>query len=149
MTFLPLFCSLVSVIWGVRHHQTIGLWVHPLAILVPFLVFAIGVSHGIQQINYISGRGPARRGFRHCCPAQFYRIAASGMMASITALVSFATLTLCVIPMIQELAIIATMGVAYKVISNLVMLPVVASYFKFDPAYIDRSERRRPWWVAP
>ena len=26
----------------------------PLAILVPFLVFAIGVSHGVQQINAIS-----------------------------------------------------------------------------------------------
>ena len=75
----------------------------------------------------------------------FTELLLPGMMALITALVSFATLTLIPIPMIQELAIIATMGVAYKVISNLVMLPVVASYFKFDPAYMDRSERRRRW----
>ena len=54
MTFLPLFCSLTSVVWQFGTITLLGFGLDPLAILVPFLVFAIGVSHGIQQINYIS-----------------------------------------------------------------------------------------------
>ena len=34
--------------------KVLGFGLDSLAILVPFLVFAIGVSHGIQQINQIS-----------------------------------------------------------------------------------------------
>jgi hypothetical protein len=54
LTVLPLVCSLTSVIWQFGTLRLLGYGLDPLAILVPFLVFAIGVSHGVQQINYIS-----------------------------------------------------------------------------------------------
>ena len=38
-------------VWNVKD---LGFGLDPLAILVPFLVFAIGVSHGIQQVNQIT-----------------------------------------------------------------------------------------------
>jgi predicted RND superfamily exporter protein len=46
-------CSLVSLVWQFGTLQLLGYGLDPLAVLVPFLVFAIGVSHGVQQINYI------------------------------------------------------------------------------------------------
>src|SRR3546814_5376543 len=51
LTIVTVSCSLCSLIWqfGVLH--LIGYGLDPLAVLVPFLVFAIGVSHGVQQIN--------------------------------------------------------------------------------------------------
>jgi hypothetical protein len=57
-------------------------------------------------------------------------------MALVTAFVGFATLLLIPIPMIRELAITASLGVAYKIVTNLVMLPVVASFFSFDAAFV-------------
>ena len=56
----------------------------------------------------------------------------------VTAFVGFATLYLVPIPMIRELSITASIGVAYKIVTNLVMLPVVASFFRFGPAYVAR-----------
>jgi predicted RND superfamily exporter protein len=54
LTFLPLICSLTSLIWQFGMLEILGFGLDPLAILVPFLVFAIGVSHGIQQVNQIT-----------------------------------------------------------------------------------------------
>ncbi|MFX5808887.1 hypothetical protein ABTE39_19305, partial [Acinetobacter baumannii] len=52
-TLLPIVCSLVSLVWQFGTLHLLGYGLDPLAVLVPFLVFAIGVSHGVQQINYI------------------------------------------------------------------------------------------------
>jgi len=64
-------------------------------------------------------------------------------MALVTAFVGFATLTLIPIPMIRELGITASIGVAYKIVTNLIMLPVAASYFSFDQRFVDRALRLR------
>jgi predicted RND superfamily exporter protein len=72
-----------------------------------------------------------------------------GTLALVTAFVSFVTLLLIPIPMVRELAITASFGVAYKIVTNLVMLPVAASCFHFTKAYADRAlmkrERRSVW----
>jgi predicted RND superfamily exporter protein len=46
-------CSLTSLVWQFGTLRLLGYGLDPLAVLVPFLVFAIGVSHGVQQINFI------------------------------------------------------------------------------------------------
>jgi hypothetical protein len=66
-----------------------------------------------------------------------------GTLALITAFVGFATLVLVPIPMIRELAITASVGVAYKIVTNLIMLPVLASYFSFDAAFVARAGKMR------
>ncbi|MGU4704008.1 RND family transporter, partial [Burkholderia cepacia] len=53
LTILPLTCSLVSLVWQFGTLHLLGYGLDPLGVLVPFLVFAIGVSHGVQQINFI------------------------------------------------------------------------------------------------
>lgn len=141
LTFLALFCSLVSGVWqfGVMHW--LGYGIDPLAILVPFLVFAIGVSHGIQQVNLIAKRisvgddslGAARSAFRG--------LLVPGSMALVTDIVAFATLVLIPIPAVQDLGITAAIGVAFKVVSNLLMLPLMASYFRFDGGFAHRFAR--------
>ena len=37
--------------------------------------------------------------------------------------------------MIQELGITASIGVAFKIITNLVMLPLAASYARYSPKF--------------
>ncbi len=66
-----------------------------------------------------------------------------GILALLTALVSFITLTLIPIPMIRELAITASIGVGYKIVTNLIMLPLAASWCRFPPSYAQKVLRNR------
>ena len=143
MTVLPLVCSLVSVVWQFGTITLLGFGLDPLAVLVPFLVFAIGVSHGIQQINFISKEVCTGVDSMTAARRSFTGLLMPGSMALVTAMVGFATLILIPIPMIQELSITATLGVTYKIVTNLIMLPVVASYFSFGSGYIERIGRIR------
>jgi len=143
LTGLAIFCSLTSLVWqfGVLH--ILGFGLDPLAILVPFLVFAIGVSHGVQQINLITKEVTAGSNGEEAARASFRLLFIPGSMALITDLVGFGTLILIPIGMIQELAITASIGVALKIVTNLVMLPLLASYFSFDEKFVDRANGAR------
>lgn len=134
-TAAALLCSLVSLVWQFGTLQLLGYGLDPLAILVPFLVFAIGVSHGVQQINTIVRQIGAGRTPAEAARESFGALLIPGTMALVTAFVGFATLLLIPIPMIRELAITASLGVAYKIVTNLVMLPVVASYVRLPAGY--------------
>ncbi len=140
---LTLLCSLVSVVWQFGTLRLLGYGLDPLAVLVPFLVFAIGVSHGVQQINYIVKETCAGADSETAARRAFTGLLIPGSMALVTAFVGFATLTLIPIPMIRELGITASIGVAYKIVTNLVMLPIAASYLHFDDAYVARMTRLR------
>lgn len=142
-TAAALLCSLVSLIWQFASLQLLGYGLDPLAVLVPFLVFAIGVSHGVQQINTIVREMGAGVSAFDAARHSFGALLVPGTMALITAFVGFATLLLIPIPMIRELAITASLGVAYKIITNLVMLPVVASYVKLPADYGGRMQTIR------
>ena len=61
-------------------------------------------------------------------------------MALVTDLVGFGTLILLPIGMIQELAITASIGVAFKIITNLVMLPLAASYARYNESFATRAQ---------
>ena len=52
-TALVMACSLVAVVWLLGLVAAFGFELDPYSILVPFLVFAIGVSHGAQKMNGI------------------------------------------------------------------------------------------------
>jgi uncharacterized protein len=132
LTVLPLACSLASVVWQFGTLRLLGYGLDPLAILVPFLVFAIGVSHGVQQINYISKEICYGVDTMTAARQSFTGLLIPGTMALVTAFVGFATLTLIPIPMIRELGITASIGVAYKIVTNLVMLPLAVTYFSFE-----------------
>ncbi|HEX6137472.1 MAG TPA: MMPL family transporter, partial [Casimicrobiaceae bacterium] len=113
LTALPLACSLASVVWQFGTLHLLGYGLDPLAVLVPFLVFAIGVSHGVQQINYIAKEVCAGVDTLTAARRSFSGLLIPGTMALVTAFVGFATLTLIPIPMIRELGITASIGVAY------------------------------------
>lgn len=129
LSALAIGSSLVSVVWQFGVLAMIGYALDPLAILVPFLVYAIGVSHGMQQVNLIATQIAKGSDGMEAARATFRRLLVPGSMALITDLVGFVTLYLIPVGVVRDIAIIATIGVALKIISNLVMLPLIASYF--------------------
>ena len=140
-TVLVLGCSLVAVLWQLGLVAAFGFEIDPYSILVPFLVFAIGVSHGAQKMNGIMqdiGRGAhklvaARYTFR--------RLFLAGLTALLADAVGFAVLMVIDIPVIQDLALTASIGVAVLILTNLILLPVLLSYIGVSPAAAARSLR--------
>lgn len=143
LTWLTVGCSLTSVVWQFGMITLLGFGLDPLAILVPFLVFAIGVSHGVQQVNLITAEVANGAGGEEAARSSFRGLLIPGSMALITDLVGFAVLYIIPIQMIQELAITASIGVALKIITNLIMLPIVASYFVYPENFTARVNAAR------
>jgi len=142
-TLLPIICSFTSLIWQFGALRLLGFGLDPLAVLVPFLVFAIGVSHGVQQINFIVRELAHGKTTEQAARASFSGLLIPGVLALVTAFVSFITLILIPIPMVRELAITASLGVFFKITTNLAMLPITASYFTFTKEYADKAMMKR------
>lgn len=140
-TLLVLICSLTAVVWQLGIVHLLGFVLDPYSVLVPFLVFAIGVSHGAQKMNGIMqdvGRGMHRY---IAARETFRRLFLAGLTALLADAVGFAVLTIIDIPVIRDLAMTASIGVGLLIFTNLVLLPVVLSYTGVSQAAALRSLR--------
>ena len=151
-TTLVVTASLVAVIWQLGILPSLGFALDPYSILVPFLVFAIGMSHGAQKMNGIMqdvGRGTDKL---IAARFTFRRIFLAGLTALLADAVGFAVLLVIDIQAIRELAIAASIGVAVLIFTNLIVLPILLSYTgvsKKAAARSLRSEsvgRKHPAW---
>jgi len=127
-TFLVVLCSVVAVVWQLGLLPLLGYELDPYSVLVPFLVFAIGMSHGAQKMNGIMQ--DIGRGMHRVVAARFTfrRLFLAGLTALLCDAVGFAVLMIIQIKVIQDLAIIASIGVAVLIFTNLILLPVLLSY---------------------
>jgi predicted RND superfamily exporter protein len=127
-TLLVVGCSLIAVIWQLGIVAWLGYAIDPYSILVPFLIFAIGVSHAAQKMNGIMQ--DIARGTHKLIAARytFRRLFIAGVTALLADAVGFAVLMLIDIPVIQDLAITASIGVAVLIFTSLLLMPVALSY---------------------
>ena len=127
-TVIPLVCSIVAVIWQLGLLHTLGFGLDPYSMLVPFLIFAIGMSHGVQILNNVGLRLYYGATPQEAASRTFRSLFVPGMIALISDGIGFLTLMVIDIPVIRELALTASIGVAVLIITNLVLLPVILSY---------------------
>lgn len=140
-TVLVIACSLVAVLWQLGLVAALGFELDPYSILVPFLVFAIGVSHGAQKMNGIMqdiGRGAHRL---VAARYTFRRLFLAGLTALLADAVGFGVLMVIDIEVIKDLALTASLGVAVLIFTNLLLLPVLLSYVGVGRAAAERSLR--------
>jgi uncharacterized protein len=140
-TLLVSLCSLAAVLWQLGIMRMLGAKLDPYSILVPFLIFAVGVSHGAQKMNGVTqdiGRGTDRY---VAARYTFRRLFAAGLTALMADAVGFAVLMLIDIPVIRGLALAACIGVVVLVFTNLILLPVLLSYTGVSQAAAVRSLR--------
>ena len=128
LTLLPIVCSLVAVVWQMGMLSTLGFGLDPMSILVPFLVFAIGVSHGVQMINSVVKQVHSGVTSQAAAQASFRALLIPGGIALLSDTVGFLTLLSIDIGIIRELAITASLGVAMIILTNLILLPLLVSY---------------------
>lgn len=144
LTILPIVCSLVAVMWQMGLLTVIGFGIDPMSILVPFLIFAIGVSHGVQMINATGRNVAAGMDAKTAAQASFRALLIPGGVALLSDTIGFITLLAIDIGVIRELAITASLGVGVVILTNLFLLPVLMSYIKFSDAYIHRVSAPSP-----
>jgi len=150
LTLPPLACSIVAVVWQLGGVTALGFGVDPMSILVPFLVFAIGVSHGVQMVSSVRAEVAAGAGGLDAARASFRRLLLPGTVALASDSVGFITIAFIEVQVIQEIAVTASLGVAAIILTNLALLPVLLSYFEADEAerraVRARDAALRPVW---
>ena len=127
-TVVPIVCSITAVIWQLGLLHTLGFGLDPYSMLVPFLVFAIGISHGVQIINNIAVRFFFGAGSYWSARRAFRALHVPGFVALVSDGIGFLTLMVIEIPVIQELALTASIGVAVLIFTNLILMPILMSY---------------------
>ncbi|MCL4848982.1 MAG: MMPL family transporter [Acidobacteria bacterium] len=142
LSVLVLTCAVVAVIWQLGTITLLGFGMDPMSILVPFLIFAIAVSHGVQMVSANGAEIFDGADSLTAARASFRRLLVPGGIALITDTIGFFTILFIQIQVIQEIAIAASIGVAAIILTNLVLLPVVLSYFQFDDRYREKLHRR-------
>ncbi|EJM34490.1 putative RND superfamily exporter [Pseudomonas sp. GM33] len=140
-TILVVAASMVAVVWQLGLLPVLGLQLDPYSILVPFLVFAIGMSHGAQKMNGIMQ--DVGRGTHKLVAARFTfrRLFLAGLTALIADAVGFAVLLAIDIQSIRELALAASIGVAALIFTNLILMPILLSYTGVSMRAAERSLR--------
>ena len=140
-TLLVVAASLVAVVWQLGLLPMLGYALDPYSILVPFLVFAIGMSHGAQKMNGIMQ--DVGRGMDKLVAARFTfrRLFLAGLTALLADAVGFAVLLVIDIQVIRELAVAASLGVGALIFTNLILLPILLSYVGVSPRAAARSLR--------
>jgi predicted RND superfamily exporter protein len=156
-TALVVLASLVAVVWQLGMLPMLGYALDPYSILVPFLVFAIGMSHGAQKMNGIMQ--DVGRGMHKLVAARytFRRLFLAGLTALLADAVGFAVLSAIDIAVIRELAVAASLGVGMLIVTNLILLPILLSYTGVSADAAARSLRaeaaeacgqaRHPLWA--
>jgi predicted RND superfamily exporter protein len=150
-TAMRAISSLVAVVWQLGLLKLFGYGLNPYSMLVPFLMFALGVSHGIQMGNAMAHElmqgadkyWAARRAYR--------KVYVPGLAALITDCIGFATLLVILIGVIQDIAVGASIGVAVVAFTDLMLLPLLMSYSGISHKSIERlraqeEKEQHPLW---
>lgn len=127
-TLSVIFCCSLAVLWQLGVVRLMGYALDPYSTLVPFLTFAIGVSHAIQNINTMVAERLQGLSSMEAAKATFRLLFVPGSIALLCNVVGFSTLLVIDIGVIRELAISACVGVLVIIFTKIFLLPVIMSY---------------------
>ncbi|MGH8432570.1 MAG: MMPL family transporter, partial [Solimonas sp.] len=123
--------SLVSCIWELGLLNLIGYGLDPFALLVPFLIMAVSVSHGVQYVSSWASEISTRNATPYQASLSTFRaLAIPGVVALLANVVGFSTIYLINIQIIREMSVNAAFGMVGVIMVNKVLLPTVLSYIK-------------------
>ncbi|HEX9173900.1 MAG TPA: MMPL family transporter [Telluria sp.] len=152
LTLLALVVALLPVVWLLGLLPLIGLGIDPMSILVPFLIFSIGVSHAVQMTNAWKQEVDAGHDAMAAAEGAFRKLAIPGSVALLTNALGFMVIMLIDIPIVHELGITACLGVLLMIATNKMLLPIVLSHLRARPAASraggGQGARHRLWWAV-
>jgi uncharacterized protein len=133
LTLVALVVAMMPVLWLLGTLPIIGFGIDPLSILVPFLIFSIGVSHAVQMTKTWEREVIHGKDSLSAAKESFAKLFIPGTLALLTNVLGFAVIMLIPIDIVRELGITASLGVAWMIITNKMLLPILLSYLKMSP----------------
>jgi predicted RND superfamily exporter protein len=143
LSAVALICAMVPVVWLLGLLPLLGFGIDPLSILVPFLIFSIGVSHAVQMthawqievLNGVDGLAAAHNAF--------LKLFMPGAMALLANALGFIVILYIKIDIVRELAITASLGVALMIITNKMLLTILLSWMHLTPKEMQRANTKK------
>lgn len=142
LTGIALLCALLPVAWLLGVLPLIGYGIDPLSILVPYLIFAIGVSHAVQMTNAWRNAVIEGHDGLEASRISFGQLFIPGTLALLTNALGFLVIMVVNIQIVRELAITAMLGVSLMIITNKMVLPILLSYLRPNPEKLKRPGDR-------
>ena len=133
LTALALAVALTPVVWLLGLLPILGLALDPMSILVPFLIFSIGVSHAVQMTNAWKLEALRGRDGLSAARIAFVKLFIPGASALLANAIGFLVIAFVQIEMVQELVITATLGVTLMILTNKLLLPILLSFMRMAP----------------
>lgn len=150
LAFLPMFVSVIACVWEMGLLASVGFGLDPFAILVPFLILSVSVSHGVQYVNKWAHDVSEGASSYDASVETFRALAIPGTIALITDIAGFATIYLINIDVIREMSVNAAFGMAAIIITNKIMMPGLLCYVKLkDPQKFIAAQARREQLMEP
>ena len=153
LTVVALLVALLPVVWLLGTLRLLGMGIDPMSILVPFVVFAIGVSHAVQMTHTWQMDVLAGLSSKEAAEAAFRKMAIPGTTALLTNAVGFAVIMFIDIPIVWELGIIACLGLMLMIVTNKMVLPIILSHLRLEAsaarsidATVQQGGRHPLWW---
>ncbi|MDP2228092.1 MAG: MMPL family transporter [Moraxellaceae bacterium] len=137
------FCSIVAVVWQLGIVKMLGFGLDPYSMLVPFVVFAIAVSHSVQIVNAITIEMANGADAESAVKKSILSLFKAGSLALSTDIIGFLTLLIIDVDVIKALAISASIGTAMIAFTNFVMLPIIMSYVSMGQPAIRKVQESR------
>ncbi len=143
LSAVALVCAMIPVIWLLGLLPLLGYGIDPMSILVPFLIFSIGVSHAVQmtnawQLEVIGGADGLTAAHK-----SFLKLFMPGAMALLANALGFLVILYIEIDMVRELAITASLGVALMIVTNKMLLTILLSWMSLSPAEMARAAGKK------
>ena len=150
LTVLAIAVALLPVIWLLGILPLIGYGIDPMAVLVPFLIFSIGVSHAVQMTNAWKQDVLAGETAMEAAEGAFRKLAIPGIMALLANAFGFMVIMLIDIPIVHELGLTACLGVALMIMTNKMFMPIILSHLRLEKMAlnqaVDTKEKHQTWW---
>ena len=152
LTVVALLVALLPVIWLLGLLPLAGYGIDPMSILVPFLIFSIGVSHAVQMTGAWKQDVRAGMNARLAAENAIRKLAIPGTLALLTNALGFMVIMLIDIPIVHELGLTACLGVLLMIITNKVFLPAVLAHIRLEKSAAaapatNAEGRNRRWWA--
>ncbi|HEY4997529.1 MAG TPA: MMPL family transporter, partial [Usitatibacter sp.] len=153
LTFVALGVAMMPVLWLLGTLPILGFGIDPLSILVPFLIFSIGVSHAVQMTKTWEHEAVSGADSLTAARRAFAKIFIPGTLALLTNVLGFAVIMLIPIAIVRELGITASLGVAWMIVTNKMLLPILLSYLELSKTALQKeayqeSRAHRVWRAA-
>jgi predicted RND superfamily exporter protein len=139
LTLVALVVAMMPVLWLLGTLPILGFGIDPLSILVPFLIFSIGVSHAVQMTKTWEREVVGGADSLTAAKRAFAKLFIPGTLALLTNVLGFAVIMLIPIDIVRELGITASLGVAWMIITNKMLLPILLSFLTLSRRVVEKE----------